>query len=77
MKLGKWKSKVTGKIAEVVSATEDAVWYVIPEWNGPQNCARDVFESSMEPVEAENLSPSNVQGEARADNAIPPQDQTL
>lgn len=74
--IGLWKSKETGKLAEVVSATEDAVWYVIPEWNGPQNCARDVFESSMEPVEAEPSRPSNAKGEARAESVTSPHDQT-
>lgn len=55
---GFWKDKRTGIVAEVISATEDAVWYQIPEWRGPQNCSREVFEKTMEPVTA-TPSPSN------------------
>ena len=56
---GLWKDKQTGLLAEVISATDDAVWYVIPEWRGPQKCSREAFEAAMEPVTPDNSSPSN------------------
>lgn len=49
MQLGNWKSKETGKLAKLVQVDEFAVWYEIPEWNGPQNCAKNVWLESMIP----------------------------
>lgn len=34
-------------MVEVTKVTDSAVWYYHPDWNGLQNCAKDVFEASM------------------------------
>ena len=50
IQLGPWRSRETGKIATVTKDDGAAIWYEIPEWNGWQSCARQIFLDAMEPV---------------------------
>ena len=60
MKLGTWKSKISDVVVTVVKADEDVVWWENPQvWAGVNNTSRWIFMEVMEPVEAENPSPSN------------------
>ena len=46
--LGKWKSKTTGLVVNVLKVDGDAVWYEHPAWGTLQNCNKSVFIGSME-----------------------------
>jgi len=45
-----WRSKGSELQVEVVRADDRVVWYVIPAFNGPVDCARAVWDASMAPL---------------------------
>lgn len=60
--LGKWKSKTTDLVVNVLKIEGESVWYEHPAWSTLQNCTKGVFLESMERVrECPTKSPTFIQ----------------
>jgi hypothetical protein len=47
-----WKSRESALQAKVISANDEVDWYSIPQWNRTLDCARSVWNASMQRVAA-------------------------